>query len=248
MMVYCLYQTTNLINGNIYVGVHKSNGTSDKYMGSGKLLKQAIKKYGINNFVCNSLFEFKEEKQAYFLEKLIVNENFINRKDTYNLVLGGKGSSNKNYSNKNGRKKGFLNKNKGKKLEEIYDVEKANIIKNKISEFRKGNSTTKKGVFKHSDETKAIISTKNKGKIISKESRLKMSNSRIGKIRGKYKTSGKYNGDKSGIKNSQYGTMWVQNHTLKQNKKIKEYELEKYLIEGWEKGFTMIYFPKKGNL
>lgn len=49
-MIYCLYQTTNLVNGKIYVGIHQSQSLDDAYLGSGKLLKAAIKKYGRKNF------------------------------------------------------------------------------------------------------------------------------------------------------------------------------------------------------
>ena len=42
--VYTVYKTTNLINGSIYIGVHKTSNINDTYIGSGKLLKSAIKK------------------------------------------------------------------------------------------------------------------------------------------------------------------------------------------------------------
>jgi len=44
---------------------------------------------------------------------------------------------------------------------------------------------------------------------------------------------------KKGIKNSQYGTCWVFNISLRKNKKIKKEEIEKYLNEGWTKGRKM---------
>lgn len=39
-----IYITTNLINGKKYIGQKK--GYNDTYLGSGKILKLAIKKYG----------------------------------------------------------------------------------------------------------------------------------------------------------------------------------------------------------
>lgn len=43
-----IYKTTNKINGKIYVGLDTKN--NPKYLGSGKIIKFAIKKYGKENF------------------------------------------------------------------------------------------------------------------------------------------------------------------------------------------------------
>jgi hypothetical protein len=58
-------------------------------MGSGTKIKAAIKKYGIKNFKKEILFEFNNSEDAAKKEAEIVNEKFIERKDTYNIVLGG---------------------------------------------------------------------------------------------------------------------------------------------------------------
>lgn len=92
---YVIYQTTNLVNGKIYVGKHITRNIRDDYMGSGKLLKKAIKKYGIENFKKEILFECSSEDEMNRKEAEIVNEDFCNRRDTYNIVTGGGGG----YSN-----------------------------------------------------------------------------------------------------------------------------------------------------
>ena len=51
-----IYITTNLLNGKKYIGKHKSSEFEfDKYYGSGKYIKAAIKKYGLENFKCELL-------------------------------------------------------------------------------------------------------------------------------------------------------------------------------------------------
>ena len=109
-MKYIVYKTTNLINGKIYIGVHRTNpDIFDGYIGCGVTNKdrkkkttrgfpKAVQKYGYKNFKRETLFEFPDteygKEQAYKKEKEIVNINFIKRKDTYNLITGGtKGKS-----------------------------------------------------------------------------------------------------------------------------------------------------------
>lgn len=107
-MKYIVYCTTNLKNGKIYVGVHKTIDPYkfDGYIGCGvrvpiKLdkpfkvkfpdtpLKHAINKYGYKNFYRTILATFDTEEGAYELEKSIVTEQFIKRGNTYNISVGG---------------------------------------------------------------------------------------------------------------------------------------------------------------
>lgn len=85
-----IYKTTNLINGKFYVGKDAKNNPT--YLGSGKVLRQSIKKYGRQNFKkeileeCSSLDEL-EQKEQYWIDKL----NAIEK--GYNLTKGGTGGN-----------------------------------------------------------------------------------------------------------------------------------------------------------
>ena len=88
---YYLYRTTNTINNNIYVGVHQTKKKNDPYMGSGILILKAIKKYGRENFKKEILEYFNNREDMLAEERRIVDEAFIARKDTYNIIVGGCG-------------------------------------------------------------------------------------------------------------------------------------------------------------
>lgn len=92
MTHYILYQITNLINGKIYVGVHSTETLNDGYMGSGKQIKAAIEKYGIANFRRDILATFDTPEMMWDSEAKLVNEEFVARRDTYNMKTGGIGS------------------------------------------------------------------------------------------------------------------------------------------------------------
>lgn len=46
-----IYITTNLVNNKKYIGKKESSVFVSEYLGSGRLIKRAIKKYGKENFV-----------------------------------------------------------------------------------------------------------------------------------------------------------------------------------------------------
>lgn len=58
-------------------------------MGSGSLIKRAIKKYGVNNFERHILHIFETREEALRIEASLVNLNVINDPWCYNLAPGG---------------------------------------------------------------------------------------------------------------------------------------------------------------
>lgn len=103
-MKYIVYQTTNKVNNKIYIGVHSAETDEfDGYIGNGVNIYRpatymnpktpfqcAVKKYGVKNFIRTTIQEFEKEEDAYKLEELLVNEQFLKREDVYNLALGGR--------------------------------------------------------------------------------------------------------------------------------------------------------------
>lgn len=92
-MYNIVYQITNLINGKIYIGIHKTNNKDDGYMGSGKLIKRAIEKYGIENFSKTILFESSNYEECRIVERNLVDNEFCKRENTYNISIGGGGGN-----------------------------------------------------------------------------------------------------------------------------------------------------------
>jgi len=93
MIYYFIYETTNLVNGKKYIGIHKTNDLNDGYIGSGLAFKRAVKKYGKENFN-RVILEFFESYNSLLLrEKELVTKNWIEDKSNYNLREGGFGGT-----------------------------------------------------------------------------------------------------------------------------------------------------------
>ncbi len=89
-MIGYIYITTNLVNNKKYIGLKTSNVFKSNYLGSGKIIKHAIKKYKKENFKvellekCNSIEELKECER-----KWIRYYNAQQSKNFYNIAEGG---------------------------------------------------------------------------------------------------------------------------------------------------------------
>jgi hypothetical protein len=208
-MYFTVYKITNLINGKVYVGVHKTTNLNDSYMGSGPYLKQSIRKHGINNFKKEYLHIFDNADDMFQMESLLVDADFVNSCSSYNLKLGGSG--------------GWDHvKNSTEKLSEYGRLGAEKIIeKMKDPSYRKIRAANLSAAMKQSyasGKLKGYVPKNNfKGKHHTETTKRKMRTSQKGKHNGKL--------------NSQFGTMWITDRVS--NKKISK---DDPIPEGWMKG------------
>jgi len=90
MIFYTVYRTQNLVNGKYYFGVHKTKNPYDGYLGSGKVLKAAIRKHGEQSFIKNVCFIFDNSGEAFAKEYELI-ETYRADPLCYNLRQGGSG-------------------------------------------------------------------------------------------------------------------------------------------------------------
>ncbi len=89
-MNYVIYKITNNVNGKYYIGRHATKNINDSYMGSGIGIKNAIAKYGIENFTKEIIATAENAEALWDLEKEIVNETVVKDPMSYNNAYGGK--------------------------------------------------------------------------------------------------------------------------------------------------------------
>lgn len=91
MMFFYLYEITNNITQDFYIGVHKTKNMDDGYMGSGTRLKRSIDKYGLENFRKDVMAMFDDEVTMFEAERTVVNEQLLQDVHCLNLKVGGSG-------------------------------------------------------------------------------------------------------------------------------------------------------------
>jgi len=209
-MIHFVYITTNLINGKQYVGDHSTNDLNDGYLGSGRpYLQRALRQYGKQNFKKEILEVFPSKKEAFNAQEKYIQKYNTLFPNGYNLSptggLGVRGCFSHSELSKariSQSSKG-ISRNKNRKM--------SDETKQKISISKKGKTAWNKGIpmnektyanyisknkgWHHSEESRQKISKNNArnkpwlNKKMSEETRKKMSASRLGVKRGKYKKS-----------------------------------------------------------
>lgn len=217
-----IYETTNLINGKKYIGQHKSNKFDGWYIGSGIVLKKAIKKYGKDNF-CTKI-----------IEKVYTNKEDLNNREIYWIKYFDAVKSKKYYNNSCGGDekgwKGFNNTVKlGLKEHPCNKRKMTDETKQKISKANKGKKRTEEQRRKFSEVHKGQPAW-NKGKKTSLEIRKKLSEAHKGQ---KAWNKGKQFSIESRKKMSlaKEGTKYINKNGVV--KCINKIDLEKYLRDGW---------------
>lgn len=89
--MFITYKITNTITSQYYIGSHKTDNINDGYMGSGKLIRDSIKKYGIENHRKEILAVFDNRKDSVDLEHKLVKQKKHIQKDSkiLNMTTGG---------------------------------------------------------------------------------------------------------------------------------------------------------------
>lgn len=192
-----IYITTNLVNGKRYLGLKCFNEKWKDYLGSGIILKQAVDKYGPENFSRNiidiaySKEELKQKEYEYSVFFDVVESD-----DWYNIVYGGGATLGYHFTD-----------------EQREKISKSLQGREMSEEARKKMSESKKGV-PFTDEHKRNLSKSQIGRVFSDETRKKMSDIKIGKYTGSsnpnygnHKLAGENNPNygKRGIESPNYG-------------------------------------------
>ena len=171
MTYYGIYKITNLLNGKMYIGKHKTTNVDDGYMGSGIVINHALEKYGKENFRKEWLMFCEDEEEMNYMERVFVDQTWIDRSDTYNLKLGGEGGGCKGALNGMFRKAPW---NKGKT--NVYSERQLA----KMKEAHAGKNNPMYGKH-HSESVKEKIRDAFYGKPLAEEHKAKISAAHRGK-------------------------------------------------------------------
>ena len=175
-----VYLITNLINGKQYIGDHSiDNLKRDYYLGSGQIIKSAIRKCGRKNFKKEIIKFFPTKQEAFDAQEKYIKEYNTLVPDGYNISP--KGGLNVVGCCSDEMKRKISLRHKGKIISEEQKRLTSIALKGRIKsdEERKNLSKSLMG-HKLSEETKNKIREKHKGKKVSDETKNKISQSTKG--------------------------------------------------------------------
>ena len=242
-----IYKTTNLINNKIYVGQKKSREfLGNKYLGSGLYLKRAIKKYGKENFSVVMLVACNSKEELDINERYWIS--YFNSADTkigYNLTEGGEG-------NNGGAFRGHTPTEKVRKKisTSMHDYSQKHRKGKKMNELFPGYINGMKGKeAKNKGQIQIYNPELDKIKYITREDNIENYPGFLLTSKKKYLKEvlgiASNNTDEYGLKklphkkdgyDSARNTRYMYNEELKLCKRIKDFEINGYLTEGWKFG------------
>ncbi len=145
--MFLVYRVTNTLNGKFYIGAHEGV-PDDGYMGSGRLVKRAIQKYGRNSFEKTILQECSTREEMFAYERQLVTAELVGRNDTYNACVGGYGGPRPGSGNLTGRKPNLGHKHSPEARQKMSLSQLARFA-NQTTEEREKMRQCKRGKASH---------------------------------------------------------------------------------------------------
>ena len=217
-MPYTVYKVTNLVTQDFYIGVHKTDDPNDAYLGSGKVIREQVARYGPENFQKVILHSFDKRKEAYRLEAELVNP-LLGTPGCLNLHPGGHGGF------------GYINARGLCDRARLCQLAVAGRQKRAAEDpaYREMRKRVWVGLLDKRDPVKLRESAAKgaatwKGQQHTDASKQAMSEAH------------------QGARNSQFGTCWVTKDGL--NRKIPQGDLPQFEADGWTRGRTIQQTPE----
>lgn len=172
MKIYSIYTITNLLSNKIYVGYTnnpRKRWNDHRTCKNTNKLYNAFKKYGIENFVFNIIYQSHDQEHTYKTMETFFILEYDSFKNGYNQTLGGEGLNGYTLTEEDKKKISIANKGRKHSEETCKKNSIAQMgkivpehVKEKISKTMKGRPSPLKG-RKHSEEHKRKNSESQKG-------------------------------------------------------------------------------------
>lgn len=233
---YFLYKTTNLVNSKYYIGLHSTDNLEDGYLGSGKLLKRAIEKYGRGSFTREILMFYESFEEAVAAEEDYVKATLLKDDLCYNLKLGGTGIRIPGYKHSKEIRQKISKELKGKTNSEEHN---ANISKAKRGIRRPEWAKRLKADYA-SGKRKSTLKPRYGPLSLTEESRQKLSARFSGKNNpnygGKLQTGESRRKMSEAFRRRDFKLLWVSDVNNEVSTLVKDTVIEEYLNNGWIRG------------
>lgn len=247
------YKITNNINNHFYYGIHSTDNINDGYMGSGRRLNRAFKKYGIANFNKEIIKYFPTREDASDYEAEMVTEELVKSNDCYNCRLGGEDFKTSGmvdvYDIEEGVTKWVSQEIYHSQQTRYISIHKGYVLC-KSKETNKYKKVISEEFYKNRDKYIALAENKVSVKdklgnyyLVSSNDERYLNGELVAAWTGKHHSTEtkkkqretfKKIKHQQGIRNSHYGTHWIMKEN--ESKCVKKEELNFYLENGWKRG------------